>query len=226
MFEFTTMAPVAKHEGENATTAPAAKRERKNVALTDRMCETRVTKRTKIYDRKCPGLFVSITTSGVATFYYKFTNPGTGRQSTGWLGVYNPETFDVDHARTKVYGLRGNGAEAIVDTMRQQNLQQERQGRTVDQIIEERVEYMKTLVKKADGEMRPPHRNLVECREPSAPFRQSSARQEDRERGEAGRYSGAVRRHCVRRARRQAVGQQRSPHAARGVRPVSMGIAS
>jgi len=107
MFEFTTMAPVAKHEGENATTAPAAKRERKNVALTDRMCETRVTKRTKIYDRKCPGLFVSITTSGVATFYYKFTNPGTGRQSTGWLGVYNPETFDVDHARTKVYGLRG-----------------------------------------------------------------------------------------------------------------------
>jgi hypothetical protein len=31
------------------------------------MCERRVTKRIKIYDRKCPGLYVSITTAGAAT---------------------------------------------------------------------------------------------------------------------------------------------------------------
>ena len=52
------------------TTEPAAtKRERNSdVVLTDRMCEKRVAKRVKIYDRKCPGLYVSIIPAGVATF--------------------------------------------------------------------------------------------------------------------------------------------------------------
>ncbi|WP_249143690.1 hypothetical protein [Bradyrhizobium liaoningense] len=55
--------------------APSGKRGRKSsVILIDRMCEKRVTKRTKIYDRKCPGLYVSITTAGVATFSFKFTD--------------------------------------------------------------------------------------------------------------------------------------------------------
>jgi hypothetical protein len=115
----------------------------------------RVAKRTKIYDRKCPGLFVSTTTSGVSTFYYKATNPGTGKQFTGWLGVFNVETFNVEHARTKVYALRGNGAVAIVETMRQQKVQQNKRGRPVNQLIEERIEWMKEDEQKEDGEMRP-----------------------------------------------------------------------
>ncbi|WP_225645913.1 hypothetical protein [Bradyrhizobium australafricanum] len=50
---------------------PAGKRARNGaVILTDRLCEKRVAKRTKIYDRKCPGLYVSITTAGVATFSF------------------------------------------------------------------------------------------------------------------------------------------------------------
>jgi hypothetical protein len=90
------------------TTEPAGKRGRNgSVVLTDRMCEKRVAKRAKIYDRKCPGLYVSITTAGVATFSFKFTDPATGKQRTGWLGIYNPETFAVEDARNKVYGLRG-----------------------------------------------------------------------------------------------------------------------
>ena len=89
------------------TTELAGKRGRSgSVVLTDRMCEKRVAKRAKIYDRKCPGLYVSITTAGVATFSLKFTDPETGKQRTGWLGVYNPETFAVEDARSKVYGLR------------------------------------------------------------------------------------------------------------------------
>jgi hypothetical protein len=70
------------------------------------MCEKRVTKRGKIYDRKCPGLYVSITTAGVATFSAKITDPASKKQVTAWLGVYNEETFTVDHARAKVYGLK------------------------------------------------------------------------------------------------------------------------
>ena len=82
-----------------------------SVILTDRMCEKRVAKRTKFYDRRCSGLYVSITTAGAATFSFKFTDPATGKQRTGWLGVYNPETFAVEHARSKVYGLKGKGGE-------------------------------------------------------------------------------------------------------------------
>src|SRR6202035_5668539 len=96
---------------------PATKRMRNgSIILTDRMCEKRVAKRVKFYDRKCPGLYVSITPAGVATFSFKFTGPETGKQRTGWLGIHNPETFTVEDARSKVYGLRGTGAAAMVET--------------------------------------------------------------------------------------------------------------
>jgi hypothetical protein len=118
------------------------------------MCEKRVTSRVKIYDRKCPGLYVSITTAGVATFAVKFTDPETGKQRTGWLGVYNPETFAVEDARSKVYGLRGTGAAALAETFRDRKARQAKRGTTVDDIIAERIEWMKTPVNKPDGEMR------------------------------------------------------------------------
>ena len=138
------------------TTGPACKRARNgSVILTDRMCEKRVAKRVKIYDRKCPGLYVSITVAGVATFSFKFTDPATGKQRTGWLGIYNPETFAVEDARSRVYGLRGTGVAAVAETFRDRKVQQAKKGKTVDEIIEERIEWMKTLVKKRDGDLRP-----------------------------------------------------------------------
>jgi hypothetical protein len=48
----------------------------------------------------------------VATFSFKFSDPETGKQRTGWLGVYNPEAFTVGDARSKVYGLKVMGGEA------------------------------------------------------------------------------------------------------------------
>ena len=138
------------------TTEPAGKRARNgSVILTDRLCEKRVTKRVKIYDRKCPGPYVSITPAGAATFSFKFTDPETGRQRTGWLGVYNPETFAVEDARSRVYGLRGTGAAALAETFRDRKVQQAKKGKTIDEIIDERIEWMNTPVKKPDGEMRP-----------------------------------------------------------------------
>jgi integrase len=119
------------------------------------MCEKRVTERVKIYDRKCSGLYVSITAAGVATFSFKFTDPGTGKQRTGWLGVYNPETFTVEDARSKVYALKARGAGAAAETLHQQKVQKAKHGKTVDEIIEERIAWMKTPVRKPDGEMRP-----------------------------------------------------------------------
>ena len=138
------------------TTEPSGKRARNSsVVLTDRLCEKRFAKRTKLYDRKCPGLYVSIIPTGVATFSFKFTDPETGKQRTGWLGVYNPETFAVEDARNKVYGLRGTGAVALAETFGDRKVRQAKRGKTVDEIIEERIDWMKRPVKKPDGEMRP-----------------------------------------------------------------------
>ncbi len=137
------------------TTQPAKRARNSSVILTNRMCERRVAKRVKIYDRKCPGLYVSITTAGVATFSFKFTDPATGKQRTGWLGVYNPETFAVEDARSRVYVLKGTGAAALAETFRDRKVKQAKRGKRVDAIIEERIEWMKTPVRKADGEMRP-----------------------------------------------------------------------
>jgi integrase len=138
------------------TTEPAGKRARNgSVILTDRLCTKRVTERIKFYDRKCPGLYVSITPAGVATFSFKFADRETGKQRTGWLGVYNPETFTVEDARSKVYGLRGTGATAMAETFRDRKVRQAKRGKTVNEIIEERIEWMKTPVRKPDGEMRP-----------------------------------------------------------------------
>lgn len=126
-----------------------------SVILTDRLCTKRVTERIKYYDRKCPGLYVSITTAGVATFSFKFTDPETGKQRTGWLGTFNPETFTVEDARSKVYGLKGKGAVAMAETFRDRKVRLAKRGKTVDEIIEERIDWMKTPVRKPDGEMRP-----------------------------------------------------------------------
>jgi integrase len=139
------------------TTEPACKRARNgSVILTDRHCEKRVTQRIKIYDRKCPGLYVSIIPAGVATFFFKFTDRATRKQRSKWLGVYGPD-FRVENARTAVYALKtriGNG-ENVAESLRQQKAQAAKLGVTVDQVIAERVEWMKTPVLKRDGEMRP-----------------------------------------------------------------------
>jgi integrase len=126
-----------------------------SVILTDRLCTKRVAERIKYYDRKCPGLYVSITTAGVATFSFKFTDKQTGKQRTGWLGVFNSETFTVEDARSKVYGLKGMGGGALAETFREQKTVKAKRGKTVDDLIEERIQWMKTRVRKADGEMRP-----------------------------------------------------------------------
>jgi integrase len=143
-----------------ATTEPAVsdRRGRKEpVVLTNRHCEKRVDKRTKIYDRKCAGLYASITAAGAATFYLQVTDRFTGKARCKWLGVYNPATFSVDHARTEVYALKariGTG-ENVFETLRQHKALKAKQGMTVDELIESRIAWMSALEKKADGEMRP-----------------------------------------------------------------------
>jgi integrase len=154
MFETTTnIAPIA-------ITVPAVsdgRGRREPVVLTNRHCEKRVDKRTKIYDRKASGLYVSVTTTGAATFYLQVTDRFTGKARCKWLGVYNPTTFNVDHARTEVYALKARigAGENVFETLRQRKALKAKQGMTVDELIETRIAWMSALEKKADGEMRP-----------------------------------------------------------------------
>jgi hypothetical protein len=47
--------------------------------ITSRQCESKPAKRVKYYDSsRCPGLYVSVTPAGVATFYFKYSNPIVG----------------------------------------------------------------------------------------------------------------------------------------------------
>jgi integrase len=150
MFEITTNpVPVGADGGQRRRNEP--------VILTNRYCEKRVDKRTKIYDRKCAGLYVSITTSGVATFYLQVTDRFTGKARCKWLGLYNPTTFHVDDARAAVYAVRGRigAGENVFETLRQRKALKAKQGLTVDELIELRIAWMKALEKKVDGEMRP-----------------------------------------------------------------------
>ena len=113
MFEITAPVPVATSgAGSDADTGGR----RKPVVLTNRHCEKRVDRRIKLYDRKCAGLYVSITTSGVATFYAQIK----GRCK--WLGLYSPMTFNVDDGRAAVYALRSRigVGENVFETLRQQ----------------------------------------------------------------------------------------------------------
>jgi integrase len=148
MFESITRVPVATSgAGPDANTG----RRRERIVLTNRHCEKRVDKRTKIYDRKCAGLYVSITTAGVSTFYAQIK----GRCMR--LGVHNPTTYNVDDARAAVYALRARigAGENVFETLRQHKALKAKQGLTIDEMIELRIAWMKALEKKTDGEMRP-----------------------------------------------------------------------
>jgi integrase len=129
-------------------------RERNGTLLTDRLCETRVAKRVKYYDRKCRGLYVSITPTGIATFSCNFTN-AAGKPTSSKIGIHHPELFKVADARAKVSALKAKGGAAISQILHEQASVADRRGVTVDRVIAERVEWMKTEVIKRDGEMRP-----------------------------------------------------------------------
>jgi hypothetical protein len=136
-------------------TTPELTTRRRNsaVILTDRICQKRTSTRIKIYDRKCPGLYVSIIPAGVATFSFKFFDPATGKQRSTTLGVYSP-AFTVEDARSQVYALKAMDKSALVEQLRQTKAAKGKHGKTVAEIVKLRIEWMKQLELKQDGQMR------------------------------------------------------------------------
>jgi integrase len=124
--------------------------------ITARHCEAKVAKRTKIYDSKCSGLYISKTAGNVCTFYLKCTVP-SGRRDTLQLGVYHRDEFTVADARTAAFHLKaqlGRGVD-IGAQARQARAVKTKHGMTVADIIDLRIAFIAHLERKADGAMRP-----------------------------------------------------------------------
>jgi integrase len=120
---------------------PAARRERKN--LTKALCEARVTRQTKTYDRSVGGLYVSVSPKG-AVFNLKYTCPVTHERRSISIGTYHAELFNVGHARTEAMLLKakiGRG-EDVAQTARQAKARQAKQALTVGELIDRRIAWI------------------------------------------------------------------------------------
>jgi integrase len=109
----------------------------------------------KLTDGHCKGLFAIKTRDGV-TFHLKFTDAAGNRRSHK-IGAYHRNTFGIVEARAAAYALKSriDGGENVIQTARLEQARDVAQGRTVDQVIAERIEWMKTPERKRDGVMRP-----------------------------------------------------------------------
>jgi integrase len=133
------------------------KRTRKSVIITDRLCEKHVTERVKFYDAKCPGFYISIIPPCVATFSFRFTDPAAGKQRTVLLGLYNRDSFNVEQARAAAYARKGMDPATLVEQLNQGNAARGKHGKTVAELIQLRIDWMKKNKAKpdADGVFRP-----------------------------------------------------------------------
>jgi integrase len=143
----------------DVTTIPASFEagKSKRILLTNRLCQKAVTKRAKFYDSVVPGLYVSITTKRVATFSAQVYDPHTGKMRCKWLGVFVRDHFGVEEARAAIYDVKVRLAkgENLFGTDRRNRILETKRGKTVAELVELRIDWMKVLEKKADGEMRP-----------------------------------------------------------------------
>ena len=121
-------------------------------------CEAKVDHRAKFYDKPEKGLFVSVTTGREASFGFKFTNPKTGQREILQLGKYVAGLYGVDQARDRVADLKKalrRGEDISQQARQQKQLNRNLSAKTVAEVIDEYVAWMKEPVVKKDGEERP-----------------------------------------------------------------------
>jgi integrase len=132
---------------------------RKRVVLTNRDCEGRNAHsgERKKYDAKCAGLYVSRNATGPNTFSMQVRDRFTGKTRSLKLGAYDRETFNIEHARAAYYAVmaRIGAGENVFEAIRQGKTMKAKQGLTVAQLIELRIDWMSAPERKADAEMRP-----------------------------------------------------------------------
>jgi integrase len=126
--------------------------------ITTNLVTTRVAKRTKVYDTKCPGFFASILPpkGGAvrATFSLKYWNKSSRKQEQVEIGVYDPDGWTVELARGRAQDLSAQASRGI-DIKNAVRVQKTISGATVDKLIDDFIAEVSALERKADGEKRP-----------------------------------------------------------------------
>jgi integrase len=151
----TSIAPITAELKPCATAK--AKPKDQSVLIKAKHCEAKVEHRIKFYDTECTGFYISVTPKGVATFNFRYTDRNTGKQRTVWIGTYEATEFPVEAARVEAYLLnaRVGRGENVAQATRLEKRTIANQSKTVDDLIELLIEWMKHLERKPDGEMRP-----------------------------------------------------------------------
>lgn len=121
-----------------------SKRAKQNI--TNRDCTRKVTKREKIYDAECTGLYVGLSPTAPPTFSLKYTCPITKKRCHHRLGVYRKAedgrpAHDVAYWRIEAAAvrIRLNSGEDIAAARRRAQDRQAKQQITVNELIDLRV---------------------------------------------------------------------------------------
>jgi integrase len=129
--------------------------------ITPAYCETKVSKRDRKADNgrdAVTGLMIDRTPNGTF-FYFRFINRATGKRDQVPLGAYHAETNSLYAVRERAMKLRSRVArgENISHTIRNEEAAKTVDGLTVGQLIDLRIEFMKSPNPKrlADGKVRP-----------------------------------------------------------------------
>lgn len=122
--------------------------------ITTNLVTTPVKARTKVFDTKCPGFYVSITPKGVATFALRYRNKNTGKQDYVEIGVHDPKGWTVDLARSKAQDLSGRAGLGH-NIKNELKIKKTIGGATVNLMIDDFIAEISTLEAKPDGEKRP-----------------------------------------------------------------------
>jgi integrase len=128
--------------------------------ITTNLVTSKVKKRTKVFDTKCPGFYVSIlppkgdADHGRATFSLQYWDIKLGKRGYVEIGVYDPKGWTVELARAKAQDLSGRAGLGR-NIKNEVKILQAASGATVGQMIDDFIAAVRTLEKKADGEMRP-----------------------------------------------------------------------
>ena len=120
--------------------------------ITTNLVTAKVAERTKYFDTKCPGFYVSITCRGIATFAFKYWNKKLGKQRSVEIGTYDPEGWTVERARSEAQTLSAKVERG--ENIEQQIAVKKAATATVSQVIDDFIAEVSTPVKKADGEER------------------------------------------------------------------------
>jgi integrase len=144
----------ARRKGRPAANAQVETR----VYINPDVCRLKVAKRTKFFDTECEGFYVDVSPRS-ANFHFRYRNETTGgKQRSIKIGTFDARECTPVKARAAAYHLKGqtdHGGVNVAEQRRQELTTATKHNKTVAELIELRIEWMKQLELKEDGERRP-----------------------------------------------------------------------